>query len=197
MITPRLYKSGRLVRGERPRLLSLGFGFCSKCKKALKLSEFFKNSGQLYGIDNFCKQCKTVSQKATRNKKIDHYRAVVRKYHTDNLEREQARGREYYQENKEDYIRRHDERQKRLQDAIPKHLCRDTVNNQYYELWKYCRKLDKIHGIKFSREHIKPIAKGGTHEPSNWTILSLKQNISRNARGEENTICWITDNYKE
>lgn len=42
--------------------------------------------------------------------------------------------------------------------------------------YKQAVRLTEIFGIKFEVDHIFPISKGGTHEPSNLQVLPIKIN---------------------
>jgi hypothetical protein len=74
---------------------------CSTCKEILPIDEFHKCSSTTFGRQSMCKICSYQAVIASREKKLQHYRDVRRRYENTRREEINERHKQYYQENKE------------------------------------------------------------------------------------------------
>lgn len=68
--------------------------------------------------------------------------------------------------------------------AYPEDLTKEE-QNQILQIYEECRLKTKKTGIEYHVDHIKPLARGGRHHPSNLRIITAKENLKKGAKWNE------------
>jgi 5-methylcytosine-specific restriction endonuclease McrA len=61
----------------------------------------------------------------------------------------------------------------------------EEEKEQVLAIYSESRRLTKETGIQHHVDHIKPLAKGGRHHPSNFQILTAEENLKKSDKREE------------
>lgn len=155
---------------------------CSKCGKSKHFTEFKKSPTHRHGRHSQCKQC----VKEKRNIHRSNPEVKARKKEQDrawvsaNPERRSAIWHRYAQtDNGKDHCRlRVRTRKARIQSAQGKHTVEDIRNMYKRQKGKcyYCAsKLSKTYHV----DHIVPLTRGGSNDPSNLVIACPPCNLSK------------------
>lgn len=159
-------KQTRIKRKELEKLLEQGLKNCSKCKKILPTTEFYKDSRNWHGLRG---QCKTCAKKIANN-----YWSVNREY-------KREYDKKYIKENS--HIRAAYEARRRaiIKQATPKWLTKIDyieIKDFYYQ----AQEMTRLSGEKFEVDHIVPL-KGenvcGLHVPWNLQVITKTENLKK------------------
>jgi 5-methylcytosine-specific restriction endonuclease McrA len=184
---------------------------CSVCGVAKSLNDFHRNKNKPLGVSPTCKDCAKerarrwfkensergkqtraawhvanreamlVRMKQNRLDKIDAYRAANRKWATENKERKREMDRRWHAANPDKSRLYHRVNQTRRRLAEGTHTANDILRIMKMQRNRCAICKVKLRG-KYHVDHIVPIARGGTHWPSNLQILCAPCNTTKHAR---------------
>ena len=157
---------------------------CGKTKP----TEQFTKRGDTYTL--FCKECKRKEYNTWRINNLGKARANAAKWHKNNKEKANQKNRDSYTKHKE-------ARKEKIRNFRKKYPEKCRANEAKYRTLKYSTSVDntkhEMYLIEcvyaFARfktlhteiqqhvDHIKPLAKGGLHHPSNLQILTATENM--------------------
>ena len=164
---------------------------CNRCGENKEISEYYKCSTNKDGYRNFCKSCSTEMVDYYNNRE-DILKRRKEKRH-ENREKNRTYNREYYRKNRERINRqrriKYKKEGKSENDAewrrryeLMKRMSSSNVIFHTPEEWKdlckkydyICQKCKKQFPIeKLTRDHIKPISKGGFDNIENMISSSI------------------------
>ena len=147
---------------------------CKKCKVEKQTSEFYKCKRD--GVQSWCKSCKKLWTVENRDSNL----ASKRKWKEDN--------REYNREWNREYSKKWWENNKgksnaatRKRTATKKGLTPEMSKAELVEI-ESMYMYNHIMPGDWHVDHIKPLAAGGLHHPSNLQVLSKFDNLTKGAK---------------
>jgi len=95
---------------------------CTKCGKDKKLSEFCKDKKTLDSYNYSCKECNNIRVKLWRDTNKTHIKKYKKEYNDKNRDILKAKGKKYYEENKEECLKRVSTHKKNNLDYYKKYM---------------------------------------------------------------------------
>ncbi len=167
---------------------------CSLCGETKSILEFSKDKRMRSGLKSACKDCLNRKGKAYRlnnRKKIrvagrkycaknrDKKRVYNKKYNSKHRENKRIHNRNYREANPEKMRSKRAKRRARKRNAFVSKVDYEELYERDNGVCHICEKFvdkDDVHV-----DHIKPLSRGGTHEPSNVAISHSKCNLQKGA----------------
>lgn len=151
-----------------------GMKTCGKCKVEKELTEFYRCKRD--GVQSWCKSCKKLWTVENR----DSVNTSKRKWKENNREHNRACSREYSKQwakdNREKDNANTSKRRARVKGLTPEMNKAELVEIE--SMYMY----NQIMPGDWHVDHIKPLAAGGLHHPSNLQVLSKFDNLSKGAK---------------
>lgn len=186
-----------------------------KKAKELGLSKYFTGKpclrghvAERYSRCGKCTECQSLYLEKYRKNNREKYLASLRGYHQRNRERVLSRQRSYYQENAElmrerarNYFRenpevkRRHERKRRSQKLNAQDLgykfCEKSALRLQRGRCANCYEKVGVNRKKYHVDHIVPLSRGGSNDPTNLQILCVECNLRKSAK---DPIEWAREN---
>jgi hypothetical protein len=159
---------------------------CTKCKQQKPISEFGPSKQKKDGLRPWCKVCHNAGNAEWRKKTPDYYKARQdenperrKKYDTAYKEKNPTYLKEYYEENKHDFIERVNRRRGRTKCATVLWADKEKIRL----LYRVSSNLNRLHGyIKYHVDHIVPLQGelvSGLHVHNNLQIIRAEENKTK------------------
>lgn len=168
------YLTGKPQQAAPAKYLLHGYGFrrCSFCKSVLPISAFYSRHSKANwdNLRNDCKNCEFLETQLKQNK--DSINRKAKKYRDNNKDKI----KEYRLSNSEKINSYTAKRRAKI---------RNQIGNSYSmeQEFRYRRIITYFsnrYKEKYVLDHYIAIANGGLHEPSNWQIITEKENLHKN-----------------
>lgn len=166
---------------------------CSKCKKHKALWEFHKCKGNLFGVRDTCKVCRSIKYKQHYIDNKEYIISRCKQYVLTNPDKRKTTSKKYYDNNKDKLLAskrrwRKDNPDKVLNNVNKRRAMKLNQTPELTQLEKdtilYYYKISNRLGSAFHVDHIKPLSKGGLHHPDNLQVIPAEHNL-RKSNNEE------------
>ena len=149
----------------------MGTKVCTKCNVEKPVGEFHKNKSKPSGLHVHCKTCRLSYQK---------------RWHENNRETRLTSHRRYIENNTHIWGLSGALRRTSLsEEGLFCGASRTEVNAETAFIYRLCRLISEQTGIEHHIDHIVPISKGGVHREWNLRILPASENLSKNAKFDD------------
>lgn len=160
---------------------------CYDCGKTKPRAEFYNNASKADGLADQCSKCHREENRKRREAHPEIHREQCHRYREANLEecREQDReySRRYRAENLTDIAAATARRRALRLKQTPKWCAPGTVAYDFIgELYSDAKHFSEVFGVEYQVEHKCPLARGGSHEPGNMTIIPATLNMQKGAK---------------
>lgn len=174
-----------------------GYKRCSKCKVLKSVLEFSSHAGHKDGLCSWCKDCVIKEAEPKRDEKNKRYREIYK----ENAEEERERLKKYREDNREWYVNwsRLWRKNNKTKTKIYKHRRRvletsaqgcyteEDIEKKRKEQNGFCwwcgNPFDETQNrLMETIDHVIPLARGGTNEPSNIVLAHKSCNSSKGTK---------------
>lgn len=161
---------------------------CTKCGLEKTITEFNKQPRGKFGVCSWCNSCRKQYDRQRYLSNKDQISIIRKKYYFDNKKDISIRHKKWHQKNKE-YRKQYNKQYQNDNKDLCRHLkakrrarklkqTPDLSENEL-KIVKLYYKLSIAMGEGYHVDHIIPIAKGGSHHPSNLQIITVEDNLSK------------------
>jgi len=157
---------------------------CRRCglPKPATDRHFRKNPQSRYGLDALCKPCVFIMGKASKQANLEARNAYTAWYSETHKEEIKERSKRWYQDGGKETVKANTRnRRARLRQAEGTHTAKD-IQAQYQRQKGKCYYCHEHVGRKYHVDHVIPVSRGGSNDPSNLVIACHSCNESKNDR---------------
>lgn len=161
-----------------------GYRFWGYEKRKLKNGEL-KISERWASPESFERMCKSSKRNAAKwiKENPERHRENVKRWESKNMDKvremKRIQFRRHYSKNKDKYIAYAAARDKRVIENARQNT--PSENKTIMAIYESSGRASKCSGIRFHVDHIKPISRGGRHNPNNLQILPERINLIKGA----------------
>lgn len=175
-------KDGRLHNDSSKMLRSTPWKWCGSCSDLLPRTNFGSCASRPDGLDRSCKPCRINRRAEEFAKNPEAERERSRRYKRKNRDLVNKKNREYSKTERGRAIKLNSTQLRRTRKKNATPVLSKQEKERINSLYIYAKMLSDHSGVKYHVDHIKPIAKGGTHEYSNLQVITAKENQSKGAK---------------
>ena len=173
-------------RRAKQRLDDAGMKRCWRCQRVKPLSDFFNNSSEHDGVTSMCKIC---------------HGAYKREFRKGNREKVNRQSRSWCRRNPDKRRATIERRRSREKGADGEFDARDIkrLRKSQKNTCVYCGLNPHCHGALFTYQvdHIIPLSRGGTNNPSNLQLLCPHCNQSKRGKTHAEYLEWLQEHYSD
>jgi 5-methylcytosine-specific restriction endonuclease McrA len=159
---------------------------CPKCRETKLFAEFGLSAQRKDGLRSWCKVCHNAANATWRKKAPDYYKVRHdgnperrKKYDTTYKKKNPTFFKDYYEENKHDFIERVNRRRGRAKCATTLWADKEKIRL----LYRVSSNLNRLHGyVKYHVDHIVPLQGelvSGLHVHNNLQIIRAEENKTK------------------